>query len=277
MANNTDAQSPGENQLILVEQKNGIATVTLNAPDKLNALSPQMLDAFNAALDSIAADETVRALILTGAGRAFCAGADLSGDGQKGLSAYERGEAVRKAMNESFNPVIKKIADLPVPTLSAVNGVAAGGGYGVALASDLVIAAQSAKFILVFTSQLGLIPDLGASWHAPRQLGRAKAMAAAFFGDRMSAEKAVEEGLIWRCVPDDDLMTEAVAVAETLAKGPTKAYREVRRAFDVAFTNSLHEHLDYEADRQPGLIASDDYAEGVRAFLQKRKPDFKGR
>ena len=265
---------------ILTEIKDGIATLTLNAPERLNALSPQMLEEGNAALDALAGNEDVRVLIITGAGRAFCAGADLSagggGSGNK-QTPQERGEATRIAMHTGFNPLVKKIADMPVPTISAVNGVAAGGGYGLALSADLVIAAESAKFILVFTPQLGLIPDMGASWHAPRRLGRAKAMAGAFFGDRMSAADAVKEGLIWRAVPDGDLMSEVQAVAETLASGPTLAYREVRRAFDLAALNSLEDHLDYEAETQPRLIATDDYVEGVKAFLQKRKPEFKGK
>ncbi|MEO0981691.1 MAG: enoyl-CoA hydratase-related protein [Pseudomonadota bacterium] len=264
---------------VLTKIEDGIATVTLNAPKTLNALSPQMIRELNETMDAIAADPAVRVFILTGAGRGFCSGADLSaGGGGGGATTPEaRGEATRKAMHESLNPIIKKIADLPVPTISAVNGVAAGGGYGVALACDLVIAAESAKFVLVFTPQLGLIPDLGASWHAPRALGRTKAMAAAFFGDRMSAADAAAAGLIWKSVPDDQLWDEVSAAAAKLAAGPTKAFPEVRRAFDLASRQSLHAHLDYEAETQPALIATEDYVEGVKAFLQKRAPEFKGR
>ena len=271
----TDTSS--STQTVLSEIENGVATLTLNAPDKLNALSPQMLDELNAALDEIAANSEVRVLVLTGAGRAFCAGADLSGNGQKGQTAEQRGEAVRQAMHNKFNPVVRKLTDLPVPTIAAVNGVAAGGGYGLALSCDLTIAAESAKFILVFTPQLGLIPDCGASWHAPRRLGRAHAMAGAFFGDRMSAADAVQSGLIWRSVPDADLASAVAETADRLASGPTKAYREVRRAFDLAPMQSLHAQLDFEAETQPALIATDDYVEGVRAFMQKRKPEFKGK
>jgi 2-(1,2-epoxy-1,2-dihydrophenyl)acetyl-CoA isomerase len=262
---------------VLLERKDGVATLTLNAPEKLNALGSRLLDELSAALDTCATDPDLRAAILTGAGRGFCAGADLSGGGIRGASAEERHESLRRTMEESFNPVIKKLVDLPVPTIAAVNGVAAGGGYGVALACDLVIAAESAEFVLVFTPQLGIIPDLGTSWHAPRTLGRARAMAAAFFGDRMSARDAVQAGLIWKCVPDAMLMSEVGAVVEKLKRGPTKAYPVVRRVFDAASTQTLHEQLDLEAREQPALLATEDFLEGVIAFIEKRKPEFKGR
>ncbi len=262
---------------VLLEKKDGVATVTLNAPEKLNALSSQVLDGLNDALDRCAADPDLRVVVLTGAGRGFCSGADLSEGSAATTDPEARAEEMRHKMEESFNPAIKKIVDLPVPTIAAVNGIAAGGGYGVALACDLVIAAESAAFVLVFTPQLGIIPDLGASWHAPRTLGRARAMASAFFGERMSAAEAVEAGLIWRCVPDARLMNEVDAVAERLKRGPTRAYPAVRRAFDAASTQTLHEQLDMEAREQPALLGTEDFREGVNAFLQKRAPKFKGR
>ena len=177
---------------VLLEKKDGVATVTLNAPERLNALSVSLLGELCAVLDDCAADPDLRVLVLTGAGRGFCAGADLSDL----PPPTESGSG--NVIDEHFNPPIKKLIDLPIPTIAAVNGVAAGGGYGVALACDLVIAAESAKFVLVFTPQLGIIPDMGASWHPPRLLGRARAMAAAFFGHRMSATDAVPS-------PDDEL------------------------------------------------------------------------
>lgn len=262
---------------VLLEKKDGVATVTLNVPEKLNALSPQLLDELNRLLDDCAADPALRVFVLTGAGRGFCAGADLSQGGVPGESTEERADRLRLLMEESFNPMIRKIVDLPVPTVAAVNGVAAGGGYGVALACDLVVAAESAEFVLVFTPQLGIIPDLGASWHAPRALGRARAMAAAFFGDRMSAAEAVEAGLIWRSVPDADLARELGAVVERLKNGPTQAYPAVRRAFDAASTQTLHEQLDLETREQHVLLATDDFLEGAVSFMQKRSPEFKGR
>jgi len=272
----SELKSDAPDQTILTEKSDGVVTLTLNAPEKLNALSPTMLREFLKNLETIAEDKTARALIVTGAGRAFCAGADLSDLGGGVNTPEERAAAVRHSMLNGFNPVIRALSELPIPTIAAVNGVAAGGGYGVALACDLVVAAETATFILLFTPQLGLIPDLGASWHAPRLLGRARAMAAAFFGERMSAGEAAEKGLIWRCEPNENLMKFVESTAEQLAQGPTLAYPEVRRAFDAAFSNSLSEQLDYEADRQPRLIATDDHVEGVVAFLKKRKPAFKG-
>ena len=263
-------------QVVKLDVNDGVATVTLNYPERLNAMSPQLIQELNAALDECTANPDLRVLILTGAGRGFCSGADLSSQGGAAKDGHARGEAVRQNMHNSFNPIVKKLLNLPVPTIAAVNGVAAGGGYGLALSCDLVIAAESAEFILVFTPQLGLIPDIGASWHAPRVLGRARAMASAFFGDRMKASDAVDAGLIWRAVPDDQLMDEAGKVAAKLAKGPTRAYPQVRKAFDLASQNTLHEHLDLEAEMQPALIATDDFIEGAMAFMQKRKPDFKG-
>ncbi len=273
----TDAGS--QSQALLSIDEAGVATLTLNNPKTLNALSPQMLDELNAHLADCATNPDIRVLILTGAGRGFCSGADLSPreGARKPRTPQERGEQTRQGMHNGFNLVAKRLLNLPFPTISRVNGVAAGGGYGLALATDLVIAAESAKFILVFTNQLGLVPDVGASWHAPRALGRAQAMAAAFFGDKMSAADAVSAGLIWKCVADDALDDEVAAVATRLATGPTKAYPEVRKLFDLAPTHDLHAHLDLEAEVQPKLIASDDYVEGVKAFLEKRKPDFKGK
>lgn len=265
------------NDQVLLEIEDGVATLTLNVPEKLNALGTRLLAELNAALDRVAADSRLRAVVVTGAGRGFCSGADLSEASVTAESREARVETLRRKMEEEFNPAIKKIVDLPVPTIAAVNGIAAGGGYGVALACDLVIAAESAEFVLVFTPQLGVIPDLGASWHAPRALGRARAMAAAFFGERMKASEAVDAGLIWKCVPDTQLKSEVDAVAHELRNGPTRAYSAVRRAFDAASTQTLHEQLDLEAREQPTLLGTDDFLEGVRAFAQKRAPKFTGK
>ena len=188
-----------------------------------------------------------------------------------------RAEHLRKRIDEAFNTVIRKLIDMPVPTIAAVNGVAAGGGYGLALACDLVIAAESADFILVFTPQLGLIPDMGSSWHAPRALGRGRALSGAFFGEPMPAREAANLGLIWKAVPDGELSGVVEATARTLSEGPTRAYVAVRHAMDKALTQSLPEQLDLEARIQPDLLVSEDFEEAVRAFLAKRKPVFKGK
>tara|TARA_X000000950_G_scaffold237113_2_gene288498 strand:- start:169844 stop:170704 length:861 start_codon:yes stop_codon:yes gene_type:complete len=256
-----------------------IATLTLNNPKTLNALSPQMLEELNAHLNDAALNPDIRVLVLTGAGRGFCSGADLSPQpgARKPETPEERGEQTRQRMHNGFNLVAKRLINLPFPTIARVNGVAAGAGYGLALAADLTIAAESAKFFLVFTNQLGLVPDVGASWHAPRALGRSRAMAAAFFGEKMSAEDAEKYGLIWQCVADDALDDTVNEVATRLANGPTKAYPQVRKLFDMASTQDIHAQLDLEAEIQPRLAATEDYVEGVRAFLQKRKPEFKGR
>ena len=268
-----------EPQTLFSVDEAGIATLTLNNPKTLNALSPQMLDELNAHLNDAALNPDIRVLVLTGEGRGFCSGADLSPRPGERIptTPAERGERTRQNMHNGFNLVAKRLINLPFPTIARVNGVAAGAGYGLALAADLTIAAESARFILVFTNQLGLVPDVGASWHAPRALGRAKAMAAAFFGDKMSAEDAMQEGLIWKCVPDARLDSEVAEVAMRLANGPTKAYPEVRRLFDAATTQDIHAQLDMEAEIQPKLAATEDNIEGIRAFLEKRKPLFKGR
>ncbi|MEL7043506.1 MAG: enoyl-CoA hydratase-related protein [Pseudomonadota bacterium] len=263
--------------MVLTDIEDGVATVTLNAPEKYNALSPEMISELNRVFSEIASDSAVRVCVMTGAGAGFCAGADLSAGQADQEDPILRADSSSRAMREDLNPLIKKILNLPVPTVAAVNGVAAGGGYGLALAADLVIASQKASFKLVFTPQLGLIPDLGASWHAPHRLGRAQALALSFFGDTMSASEAVDRGLIWKAVPHDQLAVEANRVAEILARGPTHAYVAVRRAYDHASVSTLEQQLDYEADTQPTLIAKDDFLEGVRAFIAKRKPSFKGR
>lgn len=254
-----------------------VATLKLARPDSYNALNSQMLDELIDALQHLQSSDEARALVLTGEGRAFCSGADLAGGpGDKKPTPHERAEAVRHSMHLKFNPVIKKIAALNIPTIAAVNGVAAGGGVGLALCCDLVIATPEVKFILVFTPKLGLIPDLGSAWHYVRALGRQRTMAAAYFGTPISAEEALKDGLIWKMVPGKNLLAEATQSAAALAKGPTRAFPATRASIDAASQQSLFEQLDMEAEMQPALIATDDYAEGVRAFLQKRDPVFKG-
>ncbi|MEM1404891.1 MAG: enoyl-CoA hydratase-related protein [Pseudomonadota bacterium] len=260
--------------MVRTEVENGIATVTLDAPANLNALSPSMLAALHESLAAVKRNSSVRVCIVTGAGSGFCSGADLSAGQADDADPSIRETVSREAMNNELNPLIRRLLDLPVPTIAAINGIAAGGGVGLALACDLVMASDNASFKLVFTPQLGLIPDLGASWHAPRKLGRARAIAAAFLGETISAKEAEESGLIWKAVAHQDLVTESTRVAAILANGPTAAYVAVRKAFDQAEVNTLGAQLDYEAAIQPQLIATDTFMEGVNAFKEKRKPNF---
>lgn len=260
---------------IVLERGGPIWRITLNVPERLNALSDQLLSELGMALDECAGSAEMRVLVLTGAGRGFCAGADLKDRASSGDSNDR--EALQRRIDERFNPIIKKLLALPAPTIAAVNGVAAGGGYGLALACDLVIAAESASFVLVFTPQLGLIPDMGTSWHAPRSLGRARAMASAFFGDRISATDAAAQGLIWKAIPDESLSQAVAEAASILANGPTRAFVATRCALDRSRSQSLHDQLDLEAVMQSDLLQSDDFFEGTRAFIEKRKPAFKGK
>ena len=262
--------------MVLLNVENRIATITLNTPENYNALSPQLLTRLDEVLTEITRDDRVKVCVLTGAGAGFCAGADLSGGQGDQEDPSARANASAEAMRDRFNPLIKRFLNLPVPTIGAINGVAAGGGFGLALAFDLVIASENASFKLVFTPQLGLIPDLGASWHAPQKLGRARAIPSAFFGESISAVEAVELGLIWKAVTAEELMEEAYRVAIILADGPTEAYVAVRKAFDHAGVSTLEQQLDYEAETQPTLIASDNFFEGLMAFREKRKPNFRG-
>ena len=260
---------------VVLKNHGPIFTIVLNVPERLNALSDQVLLDLGAALDECASSHEIRVLVLTGAGRGFCAGADLNT--REPAREPDQHESHRRRIADQFNPIIKKLLALPVPTIAAVNGVAAGGGFGLALACDLVVAAESADFILVFTPQLGIIPDMGASWHAARNLGRARAMASAFFGDRIGALEAEAQGLIWKAVPDESFLQVIDETALKLANGPTRAYVANRHALDRAHTQSLQDQLDLEAEIQPALLMTEDFAEGQRAFIEKRKPVFKGR
>jgi len=260
---------------ILQSVNEGVLTITLNRPDALNALNKPLMEAMRAALAAAAHDENVRALIVTGAGRGFCAGADLM-EPPSGPRPNSRGQAVADGMTSHFNPLARDIAHFPRPTIAAVNGVAAGGGVGVALACDIVVAAKSAKFIQVFAPQLGLVPDMGCSWHLPRLVGAARAKGLALLGDRLSAEDAEKWGLIWASVEDCALMTRAGEIAAKLASGPTKGLVATRQVLDVAMDNDLVAQLDLERRTQFELGNTADFAEGVTAFAQKRAPKFKG-
>lgn len=260
-------------ETILFTTDNGLATITLNRPDRLNSFTVAMHTEVRAAFDAIDADASIRAVLLTGAGRGFCAGQDL---GDRAVSAEGAKPDLGASVEAYYNPLIRRIAALPMPIVCAVNGVAAGAGANIALACDIVIAAKSAKFIQSF-AHIGLIPDSGGTWILPRLIGQARAMGLALTGEPLMAEAAAEWGMIWKAVDDDDLIAEATALASRLAAGPTRGLAETKKRIRAAWGNALDTELDEERDAMRMLGQSDDYAEGVAAFMEKRKPTFTGR
>jgi 2-(1,2-epoxy-1,2-dihydrophenyl)acetyl-CoA isomerase len=254
---------------VLVEQLAGFRRITLNRPERLNALTVEMAEALLAALDAAAADPQCRAVLLTGAGRGFCAGQDLTAIA--GMPADEIGHLL-----DHYNPLIRRIRELEMPVVCAVNGVAAGAGANLALACDIVLAAKSAIFVQAF-ARIGLIPDCGGTWFLPRLVGSARARALALLAEPLTAETAAEWGLIWRVVEDERLAGEAAALAARLASGPTVGLALTKRALEAAATNDLDRQLDVERELQAAAAASPDHGEGVRAFLEKRPPVFTGR
>lgn len=256
---------------ISYEVDDGVGVLTLNRPDKHNAATSEMLRHLLASLNEAAADDDVRAVLLTGAGPAFCVGQDLydptaSGD-DPDLGAL---------LEERWNPVIRAMRANPKPVVVAVNGTAAGAGLNLALAGDIVLAARSARFYPAF-SAIGLLPDSGGTWSLPRLVGPARARAFAMVTDSITAEEAFDLGMIWRVVDDESLMVEALAVTDQLASGPTLAYAAIKQAIEAAEANTLDEQLDLERDMQRDLGHSDDYREGVAAFMEKREPRFEGK
>lgn len=258
---------------ILVTVDEGLCAITLNRPDRLNAFTAEMLNRFNATLEDASADERVRALLITGAGRGFCAGQDLN---DRSVAPGDAAPDLGESLENRYNPAIRLIRSMDKPVVIAVNGVAAGAGANLALAGDLVYAARSAKFIQSF-AKIGLVPDSGGTFFLPRTVGTARAMGLALLGDALSAEDAAAWGLIWRVVDDDQLHTEASAVARRLAAGPTAGFAKTKRAINASGVNTLDAQLDLERDLQRAAGMSHDYREGVAAFLEKRTPHFEGR
>jgi 2-(1,2-epoxy-1,2-dihydrophenyl)acetyl-CoA isomerase len=258
---------------ILFELSAGVARLTLNRPERLNSFNIQMHEEVRAVLDKVKEDGCCRVLILTGAGRGFCAGQDL---GDRAVSPAGAATDLGDSIERRYKPLVLALRNLPMPVIAAVNGVAAGAGANLALACDLVIAARSASFIQSF-SKLGLVPDTGGTWFLPRLLGRARAIGVTFLGDKLAAEQAADWGLIWRCVPDDQFPAAVEELAQRLAVAPTRALARIKDAIYSSGERSLAEQLDVERDYQRELGHSLDYAEGVAAFLEKRAARFTGR
>jgi 2-(1,2-epoxy-1,2-dihydrophenyl)acetyl-CoA isomerase len=258
---------------VLVSLEAGVLTLTLNRPEKLNAFNPEMHQALRQGLERAADEREVRALLLTGAGRGFCAGQDLS---ERDVSAGAAPIDLAVSLGSNYNPLVRRLRALPKPIVCAVNGVAAGAGANVALACDVVLAARSARFVQAF-SRIGLIPDSGGSYFLPRLVGTARAMGLALLAESMGAEQAEQWGLIWKAVDDAKLAAEATALARRLASGPTKGYGLLKQAMYASAGNSLDAQLDLERDLQREAGLSEDYREGVSAFKEKREPKFTGR
>ena len=258
---------------VLLQVADGVATITLNRPDKLNAFNEAMHRELAQAFDRIEADAAIRAVLLTGAGRGFCAGQDL---GDRMVGAGDAPPDLGDTLDRTYNPLIRRICRLERPVVCAVNGVAAGAGANLALNCDLVLAARSAQFIEPFC-KLGLVPDAGGTYILPRLVGSARARGLALLGEPLAAEQAEAWGLIWRVVDDDRLMAEATALARHLATQPTKGLGLIKRALLASATNSLDAQLDLERDLQREAGRTEDYREGVAAFMAKRPPTFRGR
>ncbi|MGQ0828413.1 MAG: enoyl-CoA hydratase [Bacteroidota bacterium] len=254
---------------IKTETEGNVLKITLNRPDKFNSFNREMALQLQEALDKAENDKSIRAVYITGEGKAFCAGQDLS------EAMDKNGPGIERIVREHYNPIILKIRALEKPVVCAVNGVAAGAGANIALACDVVIAAASVAFIQAF-SKIGLIPDSGGTFFLPRLVGLGKASALMMLGDKVSATDAEKMGMIYKVVDDETLQTEAMVVAKSLADMPTKGIGLTKRLLNRSLFNTLDKQLEYERDMQVNAASTYDYNEGVNAFLEKRKPVFKG-
>ena len=259
-------------ETIRVEQTDGVVTLTLNKPDKMNAMGPEMVGEMLRVFDALPG-MGARALVITGEGRGFSSGADLSG---RTFDGGKPGDASRRSLQNHFNPLMLALSGLDVPVVTAVNGAAAGIGCTLALSGDLIVAGKSAYFLQAFVN-IGLVPDGGATWVLPKTAGIPAAMEAMLLGERIPAERAYDLGMINRCVEDDAVMSEANALAERLAKGPTVAIGQIRKLVRQAQGTSLSDAMNAEAEAQRIAGNSEDFVEGVTAFLGKREAQFKGR
>ena len=258
---------------ILFEVSAGIARLTLNRPDKLNSFTGEMHAELRVALDHVQADKSIRVLVLTGAGRAFCAGQDLADPDMAMIDG--KMPDIGNVVEANYKPLVLRLQNLRVPTIAAVNGIAAGAGASVALACDLVIASKAASFLQAF-SKIGLIPDTGGTWFLPQRVGMARAMGLALLADKLPAEKAAEWGLIWAAVDAADFAATVDGIAQQLSTAPTKALVRTRQAMHASPGHTLEQQLSFEGGFMRELGWSPDYAEGVAAFMAKRAPNFTG-
>tara|TARA_Y100001970_G_scaffold188884_1_gene229727 strand:- start:1791 stop:2597 length:807 start_codon:yes stop_codon:yes gene_type:complete len=253
----------------------GVLKLTLNRPEVLNAMNADLIMGLLDSFYEAKKDKKVRSIIITGSGRGFCAGADLVDGGWPSSEGLSSGEVTFNNMENAFNPLVKAITQSNKPVISAINGIAAGGGVGLALCGDIVLAAESAKFKLVFGPNLGIISDVGASWFVPNLIGRARANGMGLLGEDIPAKQAKDWGLIWDCVPDEELLNKAMEIAEKIADGPIEGLKAIVKAHDRALSSTLSEQLDYEKETQRVRTDSKDFKEGVKAFGEKRKPNFR--
>ncbi|MBC7376550.1 MAG: enoyl-CoA hydratase/isomerase family protein [Burkholderiaceae bacterium] len=262
---------------VLFDVQEGVATLTLNDPARMNPLSPPIREGFLAALARVQGDTAIRVLVIKAAGKGFCVGADLSeiiatAEAPGGASAQEQ---ITDLMDNTATPLVTQLRALRVPVVCAIDGAVAGGGVGLALAADIVVATRASYFYLPFVTALGMVPDMGASWFMPRTIGTARSVGMTLLGKRVPAQQAADWGLIWACVDDASALADEVAtVAARLARLPARAIQEVRAMFDAAQSNTLSAQLLDERDRQVRLAGGPDFAEGLRAFKEKRRPDF---
>lgn len=259
-------------QTILVNEQNGVGYLRFNRPKQLNSFNVQMHQEVAEVLKRWHSQEDIRCVVITGEGRGFCAGQDL---GDRVVDPNAEAPDLGQSIEKFYNPLVKTLVNMPKPVICAVNGVAAGAGANLALACDIVIAAQSASFIQAFC-RLGLVPDSGGTWFLPRVVGHARAMGLALLGDKVPAQQAKEYGMIWDVVADDELQQHVQNLAEKLATQPTFGLSLIKKAIHQSSTNTLEQQLLLERDLQRIAGRSDDYKEGVSAFMQKREPQFKG-
>ena len=264
--------------VVLYDLRDGVATITLNRPDTLNSMNDDLMLGLDGALQRVETDEEVRVVVLTGAGRGFCSGADLSAR-DEGPTAVDdpvaAGDAAAAGMDDVFHPPIRRLAELPVPSIARINGVAAGGGLGLALGCDIAVAARSARFVCTFGPRLGIVPDLGTTFHLPHRVGKARARGIAMLGEPISAEQALDWGMIWSVVDDDALDAAVADLAARLARSSPDAMARIRQSLEQAEISTLSEQLDLERDHQRVLIPRN-MGEGAAAFMAKREPRFDG-